>query len=300
MKILVNLALFLFILGNSLYGKNPKRGSRQRQRILETILHTKAEVFKDEGVIKVSFPRKDIKLKGTTIAPFMGTTSWISFQEGKIATIESMAMGDLVLFEDEVNTVMDSAFKHDFQVTALHNHFFFDSPKTYFMHISFEGKTKLAAQGIKSMLDTVAQIRAKKPVPSGHTASPITKSTITGSLIDTIFGISGTTFDGMHKVVIGRKIRAGCGCTIGKNMGINTWAAFSGTDDNALVLGDFAVLEDELQPVLKALRQAGITIVAMHNHMTHEQPRMLFLHYMGQGKATDLAKGIKRALSLTH
>jgi hypothetical protein len=88
-----------------------------------------------------------------------------------------------------------------------------------------------------------------------------------------------------------------CGCEATKEMGVNTWAAFAGTDADAVVDGDFAVLEDELQAVLKALRKKGINIVAIHHHMTHETPRMLFLHYWGKGKAADLASAVKEALS---
>src|SRR5205814_9435157 len=99
----------------------------------------------------------------------------------------------------------------------------------------------------------------------------------------------------MFKLVIGRSTKM-MDTEAGKEMGVNTWAAFAGTDDNAVVDGDFAVLEDELQPVLKSLRKAGINIVAIHSHMTHETPRVLFLHYWGRGKAEELAKSVKEAL----
>ena len=86
------------------------------------------------------------------------------------------------------------------------------------------------------------------------------------------------------------------GSKVEKQMGVNTWAAFAGTDNNALVDGDFAMTADELQPVLKALRKAGINIVAIHNHMTHEEPQYVFLDYWGKGPAADLARGLKSAL----
>jgi hypothetical protein len=100
----------------------------------------------------------------------------------------------------------------------------------------------------------------------------------------------------MFKVVIGRTATAACGCDVTKEMGVNTWAAFAGADDNAVVDGDFAVLEGELQGVLKALRAAGIDIVAIHHHMSGETPRYLFLHYWGRGRADALARGVKAAL----
>jgi hypothetical protein len=108
---------------------------------------------------------------------------------------------------------------------------------------------------------------------------------------------AGETLDnGMYKVTIGREINIPCGCDVGSSMGVNTWAAFAGTPDDALVVGDFAVLEGELQTVLKTLRGADINIVAIRQHMTGENPRMIFLHYYGRGKALALAEGVKAAI----
>ena len=112
-------------------------------------------------------------------------------------------------------------------------------------------------------------------------------------------GVKGQAKDGMFKVVIGRTAKMPCGCRVGEEMGVNTRAAFAGTDDNAVVDGDFSVTDDELQQVLKSLRAANINIVAIHNHMTHEEPRMMFLHYWGRGKAGELARAVKEALSVT-
>src|SRR5881628_757110 len=100
----------------------------------------------------------------------------------------------------------------------------------------------------------------------------------------------------MFNVLFGPSVKMACACEAGKEMGVNTWAAFAGTDENAVVDGDFAVLENELQSVLKSLRAAGVNIVAIHSHMTHENPRILFLHYWGKGKTADLAKALKGAL----
>ena len=127
------------------------------------------------------------------------------------------------------------------------------------------------------------------------------KSAIDGAKIEPIFGVKGSAKDGMYKVVIGRAaVQAACGCKVGKLMGVNTWAAFAGADDNAVVDGDFAVTEDELQPVLRSLRGAGIDVVAIHHHMVGEQPRILFLHYWGRGPAATLAASLKKALDLTR
>src|SRR5204863_5320884 len=114
------------------------------------------------------------------------------------------------------------------------------------------------------------------------------KSSITASALEEAFGTKGESKDGMFKVVFGRSVKMACGCEAGKEMGVNTWAAFAGTDDNAVVDGDFVVLEDELQPVLKSLRKNAINIVAIHHHMTEETPRYIFLHYWGRGPASVL------------
>src|SRR5439155_22138157 len=144
----------------------------------------------------------------------------------------------------------------------------------------------------------IKEIRAANPQPAatfGGTPLPA-QNAITGKAIDGVLGVKGQANNGMFKVVIGRTTKMPCGCEMGKDMGVNTWAAFAGADDNALVDGDFAVLEGELQPVLKSLRHDGINIVAIHSHMTHENPRILFLHYWGRGKVAELARAVRSAL----
>jgi hypothetical protein len=254
--------------------------------------------------VKVSFPRTDIPVEvdgWTSVPPFMGLTSWAAFTPGEKQGIEAMVMGDLVVFEDEVNPVMSALLEHGVEVTALHNHFFFDKPRVFFMHIGGEGTADALAKGVKAALDVQKAIRGKSTQPQttfGAGALP-TPSRIDAAKLDGAFGIKGTAKDGMYKATFGRKATAACGCTVGKTMGVNTWAAFAGSDDNAAVDGDFAVAESELQPVLKALRAGGINIVAIHHHMTGEQPRILFLHYWGRGPAAQLAKTVKAALDLT-
>jgi hypothetical protein len=155
-------------------------------------------------------------------------------------------------------------------VTALHNHFFFDHPKVYFMDIGGEGTMQKLAKGVRAIFDKEKEIRAANPEPANSFGAGLlpAKSSIDGEAISQVFGQKGDAKDGMYKVVIGREVKMACGCTVGNTMGVNTWAAFAGTPDNALVVGDFAVLENELQTVLKTLRRDGINIVAIHQHMT--------------------------------
>lgn len=251
-----------------------------------------------EKVHKVSQPRNDlpVSVDGWTMPPFMGLTSWAAFTEGGKA--EVMLAGDLVLLEDEVNPVMSAALDAGLSVTALHNHFFFDQPRVYFMHIGGEGTLTQMAQGVKAAFARQKEIRAASPQPAKMFGAGFNpgKNAITGAAIDSVLGTKGTANNGMFKVVIGRTTKMPCGCDMTKEMGVNTWAAFAGTDDNAVVDGDFAVFEDELQTVLKTLRADGINIVAIHSHMTHENPRILFLHYWGKGATTALTKTLKAAL----
>ena len=254
-----------------------------------------------DGVFKLTQPRSDVKVSVDSwqMPPFMGLTSWTAFTEGMKAP--AMVMGDLVLFQDEVNPVISAALEAGLSVTALHNHFFYDDPKVYFMHIAGEGEAEKLAGGVKAALDKVKEIRAAQPQPAKTFGKPFApeKNAISGGPIDETLGSKGQAQDGMFKVVFGRKAKMPCGCEVGKEMGVNTWAAFAGTDDNAVVAGDFSVTEDELQPVLRSLRASRIDIVAIHQHMTHEQPRIMFLHYWGRGKATELAGAIKAALAAT-
>ncbi len=206
-------------------------------------------------------------------------------------------MGDTVLFEDEVNPAMSVALENGLSVTALHNHFFFDHPKVYFMHIEGEGTTEQLATAVRKMYDKIKEIRAANPQPKdsfGATGLP-EKNSISAEPLNKIFGMSGEPNNGMVKFTIGRPATMH-GVKIDKEMGVNTWAAFAGSDDNAVVDGDFAVTEDELQPALKAIRVGGINIVAIHSHMTHENPRILFFHYWGKGPAKKLAEAIQGAL----
>jgi hypothetical protein len=271
---------------------------------IDEITGLKGKLNKEEGVYKVSLPRSDVKVTvdGWVMPPFMGLGTWAAFQG---TNDKAMVMGDTVLFQDEVNAVMSAALDNGLRVTALHNHFFFDEPKVYFMHIEGEGSVEKLAGAVKKVYDMIGTIRAANPKP-GNTfgqekaeKGPLPqKNSITPASLNEIFAMQGEVKDGMVKFTVGKKSTMG-GMEIGKEMGVNTWAAFAGSDDNAVVDGDFAITEDELQPALKVLRSAKINIVAIHSHMTHENPRILFFHYWGRGTAKDLANAIKSALLVT-
>jgi hypothetical protein len=251
-------------------------------------------------VFRVTSPRTDVPVTvdGRAMPPFMGLTSWAGFStNGKVP---AMVMGDFVLFQDEVLPAMSAALTHGLTVTALHNHFFYDDPHVFFMHIGGEGELDGLAGGVRALLDAVKTVRAAAPQPAKSYGLPPLPATnqITPAPLELLLGVKLQANSGMAKAVIGRTTTMDCGCEAGADMGVNTWAVFAGTDESAVVDGDFVVREEELQPVLKSLTGAGIYVVAIHQHMTGETPRMLFLHYWGRGTATGLAGKLKTALAL--
>jgi len=263
---------------------------------IDQLTGLKGKLNEKEGVYKVSFPRNDVNISvdGWKLPPFLGLGTWASFQG---TNDKAMVMGDTVVFEDEVNPAMSAAFDAGLSVTALHNHFFFDHPKVYFMHITGEGSVDQLAAAVRKVYDSIKQVRAAHPEPTDTFAAAALpdKSSISAEPLNAIFGMKGEVNNGMVRFVMGRPAKMH-GVSINSTMGVNTWAAFAGNDDNAVVDGDFAVTEDELQPVLKSLRANNINIVAIHQHMTHEEPRILFFHYWGRGAAKDLAQAVKGGL----
>src|SRR5438270_2333241 len=261
---------------------------------IDQITGLKGKLNEKEAVYKVTSPRSEVKVAvdGWTMPPFMGLGTWAAFTQG--SHTEAMVMGDTVLFEDEVNPTMSVALENGLSVTALHNHFFFDHPKVYFMHIEGQGTTEQLATAVRKLYDKIKEVRAANPEPKdafGGTALP-EKNSISAEPLNKVFAMSGEANNGMVKFTIGHPASMH-GVKIGNAMGVNTWMAFAGSDDNAVVDGDFAVSEDELQPALKAIRAGGINIVAIHSHMTHEQPRILFFHYWAKVRPKNWRKQSK-------
>ena len=260
---------------------------------IDQITGLKGKFNEKESVYKVTFPRNDVKIAvdGWNMPPFMGLGTWAAFTATQNGAI---VMGDTVLFEDEVNSAMSAALDNGLNVTALHNHFFFDRPKVFFMHLEGEGASDKLAGAVRKVYDSIKQTRGANPQPKdSFGGKPLPeKNSINAAPLNQIFGAQGEAKDGMVKFSFGRPAKMH-GVTLGNDLGVNTWAAFAGSDDNAVVDGDFAVTEDELQPVLKSLLKEKINIVAIHQHMTHEEPRIMFFHYWGRGAAKDLAQAVK-------
>jgi hypothetical protein len=248
--------------------------------------------FKD-GVLKVGIPRSDLKITIAGVAtptPF-GFGGWIAFT--KTSDGGEVMMGDLVLLQEEVNPVMSALLDHGIGVTALHNHFFWDDPRVFYMHVHAMGKAADLARDVKPALDLLGHVK-----PDGNPALNISGVALDTGKIAQIVGHAGEQSGAVYKITVGRTdfSMKDHGATINARMGLNTWAAFYGTSEDAVVAGDVAMLEDELTPVLKSLRKNGIDVVAIHHHMTEEKPVIIFLHYWGRGPAEKLASAFKAVL----
>lgn len=277
---------------------------------IEELTGVKGSFNEKEGVFKVSAPRADLSITaaGVKITPALGLTSWAAFKKagertmvgGDMTLLEDQVypvtrvMGDMVLLEDQVNPVMSVALDNGLEVTALHNHFLGESPRVMFMHIAGVGSEERLASAVGKVFSMIEVTAHSKPKTRQASIDPA-KTTLDSGRIEAILGERGELKNGVYKITIGRETSMH-GASMGATMGVNTWAAFAGADDLAVVDGDFAMLEFELQGVLKALRGAGIDIVAIHQHMSGETPRILFLHYWGIGRTVDLAKGLRLAL----
>jgi len=249
--------------------------------------------FKD-GVLKVNIPRTDLRvtINGRPAPTPFGFGGWVALTPG--AGDVEVLMGDLVLTEDEVNPVMSALLDNGLEVTALHNHFFWEQPRVFYMHVHGRGTTGELARKLQPALAIIDKAVEKGTPPSPPSPTPALN---TGALATTI-GHKGEQNGPVYKITIGRPditLKAH-GAAINSRMGLNTWAAFTGSDQDAMVAGDVAMLEHELTSVLKALRANGIDIVAIHHHMTDVAPVVIFLHYFGAGPAAKLAQGVRAAV----
>lgn len=249
------------------------------------------------NVLKVNIPRNDlhVKIAGYSVPTPFGFGGWFALTKGDGG--EDVMMGDLVLTQEEVNPVMSALLEHGLEVTALHNHFFWDEPRVFFMHVHGHGKAADLANEMKPALDLIG--KTKSAEASNKQKPPNEKQvTLDTERIAKIVGHAGEQNGGVYKITVGRDdldVKE-MGATINSRMGLNTWAAFVGTNDDAAIAGDVAMLEGEVTPTLKALRSHGLDVVAIHHHMVNTKPVIIFLHYWGRGPAEKLATGFKAAL----
>ena len=280
---------------------NQNKGSANTKGVdtatIERVMGIKGK--SNNGEYKITIPQNDldVKVDGFKIIPAMGLGTWVAFTPSKEGV---MVMGDIVITETDLGPVQQEIIKQGLTSTAIHNHFVRNHPNIMFMHMGGSGNTEAMAQKAKAVLDKVKEVRGGDP-SKGTASNESVQNTLDTKKLDEIVGYKAEMNKGVYKYTIGRpdvKLTEH-GVPVSTFLGFNTWAAFQGTPEKAAVAGDFTMLENEVEPVLKALIENGIEVVALHNHMVHEQPRIFFLHYWGIGPADQLAKGLRAALDQT-
>lgn len=250
-----------------------------------------------EGQYKVTVPQNDLNVEvdDFKIIPPMGLGSWAAFAP---APEGAMLMGDIVVGEEDLWPVQQEVIRQGLSITAIHNHFIRNQLNVMYMHIGGTGNEESLARGVKAIFDKVAETRGADPAAAN---AEEVENTLDTARIAEIIGHGGDMNRGVYKITVGRPdvTLTEHGAPVSTFMGFNTWAAWQGTPEKAAVAGDFTMLKDEVAPVIKALVENGIEVVAVHNHMVHEEPRIFFLHYWGVGPAEELARGLKAALDQT-
>jgi hypothetical protein len=278
-RLLLDLFLFISV------GLGLSQGYAADFSEVENILGVPGQI--QEGAVVFSFSRSDLKIEmgGEPVPTAFGFGSWTAWKE---MGNEVMVMGDLVLLEKEINPVISALAEADINVTALHNHFIGEVPRIKYMHIGGMGPAEAMAKGIRNALDKTGTPKIQRP-----TSAPVLA--LDTKRIEEIIGHSGKAGGGIFKITIGRPgVKMG-GVELTASMGLNTWAAFIGTNEHAHVAGDVAMTASEVNKVIRTLRRSGIDIAAVHNHMLDEAPRIFFLHYWGTGPAEKLARTVREA-----
>jgi Domain of Unknown Function (DUF1259) len=248
-----------------------------------------------DGAYKFGLPRGDLKVTvdGVQVKPTLALGSWIAFSSpGQ----DAMLMGDLVLAEDEVSPVMLALQENGLQVTALHNHVLHETPRVMYMHIAGHGD---AAKLAGSMKQVIALTKTPAPTPPPSTPPALDLDT---AAIDQILGYKGKANGGVYQVGAPRAEKiTEAGMSIPGSMGLATALNFQPTGGGKVAItGDFVLLGSEVNPVIKALRQNGIQVTAIHSHMLQEEPRLFFMHFWANDDAVKLAKGLRAALDQTN
>lgn len=248
-------------------------------------------------VIRFSMPRKDlhVMLKGTAIKPGLALGSWAAFKK---MDKDSMVMGDLVLTEEEIEPVMRRLQEGGIEIAAIHNHLLGEQPRILYMHIASRGDAVTMASAIH---DALALSKTPGPDAAGTPAAGELIG-IDQKKIEEILGRSGKVNGGILQFGVPRAETITEGAmVVPPAMGVATAINFQPTEDGkAAITGDFVLLGKEVNPVMKALREHGIDVTAVHSHMLTEEPRLFFMHFWANDDAARLAQGLRAALDLTN
>ena len=248
-------------------------------------------------VHRYGFPRTDLQvtLDGVAIRPALALGGWAAF---KPMHGGAMVMGDLVLLDTEVNPVMAKLIENGIEITAVHNHVLRANPATYYMHIGGHGDPAKMAAAIRTAL-----AESKTPPAAPAAASPPPAIDLDTAQLDQIIGAKGQANGGVYQIGVPRRdpiTENGVQIAPAGPMGVATAINFQPTGGGkAAITGDFVLIGEEVNPVVKALRANGIEVTAIHSHMLTEQPRLIFLHFWANDDALKLAKGLRAALDKT-
>src|SRR5215204_6858031 len=279
----------------STVGKTPPLTEAEITAI-ETAIGKKGKYVEAESVYTVPLPRNDLKvtIKGESVPISFGFGGWVSIKktmDGKSAVL----MSDTVLLQEEVNPLISAAQGAGLEISAIHNHFFYEEPRIFYMHLHGMGDVATLAKAYASAIKETKLFPANQPVATPPTRTA--KENFDLPALDKIVGYTGAVNGPAYKYTVGRddlQITA-MGAEMTANIGLNSWASFAGSAEAAHIAGDMAMLEAEVNPVIKALRQNNLEVVALHHHLLGERPRIIFLHYYGRGKAETLAGGFRAA-----
>ncbi|OCX51894.1 hypothetical protein BEL04_17985 [Mucilaginibacter sp. PPCGB 2223] len=265
---------------------------------IEAAIGKKGSYKEAEATYTIPFPRNDLKItvKGDAVPIPFGFGGWMSIKRtvnGKSA----MLMSDCVLLQEEVNPLISAAQAAGLEVGAIHNHFFYEEPHIFYMHVHGMGSPEELAQKYAKAISATKIAPQNQPLagpPPVKTGKDIFDVGALNRIVGYEAAINGPTI----KYTIGRADLTvmAMGAEMTANIGLNTWAAFTGSMERAHIAGDIAMLESEVNPVIRSLRSNGIEVVAVHHHMLGDEPHMIFLHYLGTGPAAELAKSFRQAL----
>jgi hypothetical protein len=265
---------------------------------IDQALGKKGNLVQDQAVYTVSLPRNDLKVtvQGEPVPIPFGFSGWVSFKKTRDGK-STVLMSDTVLLQEEVNGVITAAQANGVEVTAIHNHFFYEEPRIFYMHVHAMGDPAQLARAYASAIRPTKLFPANQP-PVGAPPVRTGKESFDVPRLDQLVGYSAAVNGPTIKYTVGRSDLTvlAMGAEITAAIGLNSWASFTGSAERAHVAGDIAMLEPEVNPVIAALRKNRLEVVAVHNHMLGEEPRMVFLHYYGTGPALELAQGFRAAL----
>jgi hypothetical protein len=268
--------------------------SAEEMAAIEYAFGKKGRYVQAEATYTLPLPRNDlqVRIKGDRLPAQFGFGGWVSIKktlDGRSAVL----MSDTVLLEGEVNKLISSAQDQGLKISALHNHFFYEEPRIFYMHLAGVGSVAdLARRYAAAIRDT--PLWAGRPQSSERAVGEIFDL----AALDRIVGQKGAPNGPTYKYTVARRDLTvmAMGAEVTAAMGLNSWAALAGAPDRAHIAGDIAMLESEVNAVIRALRRHDLEIVALHHHMLGERPRIIFLHYYGRGPAQALARGFRAAL----